>query len=285
MLVTGSADGTVRAWDVGEDFMPHADEWSRVKHNVTPKLRGNGALIGHCDTASDIATLENTVIESVRRDSDPTPKETDDRCAENGHIPGDTTKGRLTTIARSLRPELLRQAGVRSVWRTARVTAMLDRTRLSLNPAPAVGSTRTGPKTPGQQPLIEVRRKGYSRHTFGLSRHILVDLLFGRACRRCRVVCHFPEERSVHRYTLVYMSIIGRFCVLDFNCRSGSRDAASSTRRLPHDLRLPVTTAKCSMMLKRIAYVLRTRCISTFTVAMISRRTDLFGNDRRFVRP
>ena len=34
MLATGSVDSTVRVWDVGEEILPHADEWTRVKREL-----------------------------------------------------------------------------------------------------------------------------------------------------------------------------------------------------------------------------------------------------------
>eukprot|EP00903_Cladosiphon_okamuranus_P006300 g6178.t1 len=58
---------------------------------------------------------------------------------------------------RALKPEILRQAGVRPAWRTGRVTAVLDRSACSLNhPAAAMGPTPgSGIKTK-MDPLIEV---------------------------------------------------------------------------------------------------------------------------------
>ena len=59
---------------------------------------------------------------------------------------------------RSLRPEILRQAGARATWRTGCVTAVLKQAGRSLN-HPAAGKTVAGvlAKKPENKPLIEVQ--------------------------------------------------------------------------------------------------------------------------------
>ena len=157
MLVTGSADSTARVWDVGEDFVPHADEWTMIKHSVINHSGGDATQCDRYDGAANISALEKAVITSGRGESTLSPVEAEYRPAVNKSTAEEASNGQLLNVIRSLRPELLRQARARLMWRIARVTAVLDRTRLGLKLAPAPGAIRTG--SLGHHPLIEVRKK------------------------------------------------------------------------------------------------------------------------------
>lgn len=130
--------------------MPHADEWTRVKRQLL--FPGSSSHIkkeresdqggshrqpqDHYSAAADIATLENTLVH--RQDDGvavPSVSKTHpDKTASAERFP-ETPAERIVasqenarSALRSLRPEILRQAGARPTWRIGRVTAVLDRT-------------------------------------------------------------------------------------------------------------------------------------------------------------
>lgn len=176
MLVTGSADASVRVWDVGEELFPHADRWASLKTRCILRLE-NGGLDGCCDvpealaTADDIATLEATMV-GVRsddcRDRDTIPLASVGARATSGNsarissgLPsksaptkqadegGRETWKRAQSALAVIRAEVFRQAGALPGWRLGRVTAVVD---LSRETTATLKST-----TNDQRPLIEVR--------------------------------------------------------------------------------------------------------------------------------
>lgn len=156
MLATGSADTTVRVWDVGEEFLPHANEWTRAKSRLLyhpPESKPSGGKVA---ATSGISALEKTVI-GESRDEKPHVEEGGRQGSAVAQQLGSGSHDKTRAVVRSIRPDLLRQAGARAVWRTGRVTALLDRTRLGLKLPPATGVIATGVKKSRDQPLIEVR--------------------------------------------------------------------------------------------------------------------------------
>lgn len=200
MLATGSADTTVRVWDVAEEVLPHADEWARVKKECF--LGGSNERIleqkaalekafrpnqGSSSVSADIVALENALmVGQDDEDDDPNDRnhysstspgtKNSVAASATGRIPQQTASATRSSAAatavtvskenarctlRSLRPEILRQAGARPVWRTGRVTAVLDRSVCPLNHASAaMGSTPLRGKKSKSDPLIEVRVVG-----------------------------------------------------------------------------------------------------------------------------
>ncbi|CAM9744831.1 unnamed protein product [Scytosiphon promiscuus] len=175
MLATGSADTTVRVWDVGMRVVPHADEWTRVKkHFSFPS--GNVSKVeeqaGHNNShhqrqdrpsvAPDIASLEDTLVH--RKDdgkiSPAVSKKAPDQMASAEHAsesPAEemvASKENARSALRSLRPEILRQAKACPTWRAGRVTAVLDLT----GTAGVLDHQRgaTSGKISTAEPLIEV---------------------------------------------------------------------------------------------------------------------------------
>lgn len=165
MLATGSADTTVRVWDVGEDFMPHADEWARVKNRTlypkTPEVNATG---DDSKRTRDIIEIENTVVgdgvkhditagRSGKTDEGGKPEAGADFTAAASNA---VSTEKAHNALRAMRPELLRQAGACAVWRTGRITAVLDRAGCSSRrrfPPGASGAK----KNAQQQPIVEVR--------------------------------------------------------------------------------------------------------------------------------
>jgi len=164
MLATGSADATVRVWDVGEEVVPHADEWTRIKRGC---LRGssNDGLeneIGRENAPDenspfvppDIVALENAIVHG-QEEGDNNSNNTSS--AKNVTAMAAASQERARRALRSLRPEILRQAGVRPSWRTGRLTAVLDRLGMTdaLNHRTVATSSRA--EIARTDPLIEVR--------------------------------------------------------------------------------------------------------------------------------
>lgn len=166
MLATGSADTTVRVWDVGEDLMPHADEWTRIKNRALyPASTEVDATGDDPKRTTGITDLENTVVGDEAehdtiagrggKNSEGKPPEAGEYLAAAVPDPAASTE-KVHTALHAMRPELLRQAGACAVWRTGRVTAVLDRAGCS-------GRRRFPPGAPDvtkrgqQQPMVEVR--------------------------------------------------------------------------------------------------------------------------------
>lgn len=175
VLATGSADATVRVWDVGERVVPHADEWTRLKRQFllpsgnSNKLERPGVQDGnshqHQDrpsAAPDIASLENALVHR-KDDGDAklsVPREQNDQFASAEHATNTpmeevvASKEKARSALRSLRPEILRQADVRPTWRVGRVTAVIDLTG-TVNPLTRHHRWATTAKK--SEPLIEVK--------------------------------------------------------------------------------------------------------------------------------
>lgn len=201
MLATGSADTTVRVWDVGEEILPHADEWTRVKREFflgssnerrpEQKAAQDKAIIhphqGFSSVSPDVVALENALVLGQDDEGDDRNNRNHDsgrnkspgasgngaasaaQREENHGAPAEKTPAVAAMVAaskenarcalRSLRPEILRQAGARPGWRTGRVTAVLDRSACSLNhPAGAMGPALGRGQKAKPDPLIEVQR-------------------------------------------------------------------------------------------------------------------------------
>lgn len=175
MLASGSADTTVRVWDVGQRLLPHADEWTRVKRRLLcseqSEAQGGG---GNTDDTKfyNIPTLENNLVSHYngynnnaltrsKENGEPAMAETvTHKKSGQPEVPEKTDTAAFTenirSAVRSLRPEILRQAGARAVWRTGRVTAVLEQVGRSAN-HPTGGAAIALAQTPGNIPLIEVR--------------------------------------------------------------------------------------------------------------------------------
>lgn len=199
MLATGSADTTVRVWDVGEEILPHADEWARVKRECflgsSNERRPEQTVAQEKDIpqnqdfssdAPDVAALENVLVLGQDDEDDGrnnrnydsssnSPATSNSGVAFAGRRESNQAASAAKTSAvaamvaaskenarcalRSLRPEIIRQAGVRPAWRTGRVTAVLDRSACSLkHPAAAMGTTPGRGKKAKPDPLIEVQQ-------------------------------------------------------------------------------------------------------------------------------
>lgn len=159
MLATGSADSTVRVWDVGEEFMPCADEWTRVKNRSLFNQPQASRDSGRCDAELfDITILENAVVGPDREGNDTSTEGTRQADAAE-HTGAAVARENARRAVHALRPEVLRQSGARAAWRTGRVTAVLDQEGMSLN-HPTAGETKRK-KDFGRSPLIEVRGGGY----------------------------------------------------------------------------------------------------------------------------
>lgn len=164
VLATGSADGTVRVWDIGVELMPHVDEWVRFKWHVL-RDRCPTALEGCCNVYDDkelatIAALENTVIgiegdHRVRTPAAPLEKEASVPSANRGKSAALQFE-RVRRAVRVLRPELIRQSGALPSWRIGHVTAVLGEGAPMATRATtwAAASTRNTER----HSLIEVRR-------------------------------------------------------------------------------------------------------------------------------
>lgn len=209
MLATGSADTTVRVWDVGEEVLPHADEWTRVKRECfLGSSSGSSSNQGmskqkateatairqkqlFSSVSPDIVALENTLVlgqgdagddrnsrshgssddtglgassngvaasSARRRPNQAAPATDASVVAATAAAAAAASKENARGALRSLRPEILRQAGVHPEWRTGRVTAVLDRSVCSLDrPAAAMGPTPGRGKKAKPDPLVEVR--------------------------------------------------------------------------------------------------------------------------------
>ena len=169
MLATGSADTTVRVWDVGQQLLPHSEAWTRAKrrsrYNQQSESKGGG------DGATEfcnISMLENVLVGHDNEDdtNDSTQAQKKDRqhaAAEKSGTVVSTENVR--SAVRSLRPEIMRQAGARATWRTGRVTAVLEQEGRSLN-HPTRAATVALAKKPGNNPLIEVQDVRYYANRF-----------------------------------------------------------------------------------------------------------------------
>lgn len=165
MLVTGSADTTVRVWDVGQHLLPHADAWACAKRRLLytnqKNCRAHGGSDGATELCNDTSTLENVLI---GRD---TGGDTNDSTAAQKKADQNSVAEKTDTVVsmegarnavRSLRPEILRQAGARATWRTGRVTAVLEQAGRPLtNPTGGTAGVAVLAKKPGNNPLIEVQ--------------------------------------------------------------------------------------------------------------------------------
>lgn len=166
MLATGSADTTVRVWDVGEDLMPHADEWARLKNRALyPASAEVDANEGDPKHTTGITELENTVVgdgaehntssERGRKNSGRKQPEAGEDLAAAVPDPAASTE-KAHNALRAMRSEFFRQAGACGVWRTGRVTAVLDRAGCNGRwrfPPGTSGATKRGQ----QQLMVEVR--------------------------------------------------------------------------------------------------------------------------------
>eukprot|EP00752_Nemacystus_decipiens_P008770 g7826.t1 len=192
MLATGSADATVRVWDVGEEILPHADEWTRVKREcflgssnergLEQNITQEKAFRPYQDQSSvseEITALENALVLGQDVEDDDRSNSRSNQGAHSDGVAsgpqresnGTTLPPRSSAVAateaaskekarcalRSLRQEIFRQAGVHPAWRTGRVTAVLDRSTCSLNhPVAATGSAPGRGQRAKPDPLIEV---------------------------------------------------------------------------------------------------------------------------------
>ncbi len=169
----------MRVWDVGEEIVPHADEWTWVKWGC---LRG-GSDDGLKDetgrettldedypsASSDIVALENAIVRgqeandrsnTTHNNSNNNNNNNNTSSAKNTSAMAAASQERARRALRALRPEILRQAGVCPAWRTGRVTAVLDRSGTAdpLNHrAVAMGPAPRRAKNATADPLIEVR--------------------------------------------------------------------------------------------------------------------------------
>lgn len=173
MLATGSADTTVRVWDIGVEIVPHADEWTRFKRKCLLPIDSSDRLEkqaqqvdssrqnqGYPSVSSDISALENAL---VRGQDEGGSSKSNNSGTDNTMSAALVSKDNARRALRSLRPEVLRQAGARAVWRTGWVTAVLDHhagRAGSLNRQTATGGATTAggsTKNARTDPLIEVR--------------------------------------------------------------------------------------------------------------------------------
>lgn len=183
-------------WDIGEEILPHADEWTRVKRECFFGSSSNGRSLeqkavqdqaisqdqGVSSVSPSVVALENALVlrhgdedndhDNRNHDSSNSPNTNNGaasaaRREPNKAAPAIKTSTVSATVAASeenarcairlLRPEILRQAGVRPAWRTGRVTAVLDRSACSLDHTAAViGPTPGRGKNTKSDPLIEV---------------------------------------------------------------------------------------------------------------------------------
>lgn len=154
----------MRVWDVGQQLLPHADAWARAKSRFLCDQKASRAH-GGGDVATDFcdtSTLENVLIGCDNGDD--TNDSVRARKKDSQKSAGAKTDTTVVSMenarnaVRSLRPEILRQAGARAMWRTGRVTAVLEQTGRSLN-NPTAGKTVAVvlAKKPGIKPLIEVQ--------------------------------------------------------------------------------------------------------------------------------
>ncbi|CBJ33221.1 calmodulin-like myosin-light chain [Ectocarpus siliculosus] len=172
MLATGSADTTVRVWDIGAEIVPHADEWARFKReclfpiNSSDRLEKQAQHVdsscqnqGYPSVSSDISALENAL---VRGQDEGGSSKNNNSGTDNTMSAAPVSKDNARRALRSLRPEVLRQAGARAVWRTGWVTAVLDHhagRAGSLNRQTVTGGATTAggsAKNARTDPLIEV---------------------------------------------------------------------------------------------------------------------------------
>ncbi|CAM9542999.1 unnamed protein product, partial [Ectocarpus sp. 12 AP-2014] len=172
MLATGSADTTVRVWDIGVEIVQHADEWTRFKRECllpsdsrdrlekqAQRVHSSRQNQGYPSVSSDISALENAL---VRGQDEGGSSKSNNSGTENTMSAALVSKDNARRALRSLRPEVLRQAGARAVWRTGWVTAVLDHhagRAGSLNRQTATGGATTAggsAKNARTDPLIEV---------------------------------------------------------------------------------------------------------------------------------
>lgn len=173
MLATGSADTTVRVWDIGVEIVPHADQWTRFKRECllpsdsSDQLKNQAEQVdssrqnqGYPSVSSDIRALENALVRG--QDEDGSSKK--NNSGTDNTVPAAlVSKDNARRALRSLRPEVLRQAGARAVWRIGCVTAVLNHQAgrtgsLNRQTAMAGGTTAGGSaKKVRTDPLIEVR--------------------------------------------------------------------------------------------------------------------------------
>lgn len=173
MLATGSADTTVRMWDVGQQLLPHAHEWRRTKRRLLSSQQNEAQGAGDDNVDSElrnISTLENALVRHDNgENNNPTARHDDgDNINSQARKKSSQPAGaeNIDTVVfsenvrravRSLRPEIIRQAGARAVWRTGRVTAVLEQTGRPANHPAGVNPTIALAQKPGNVPLIEVR--------------------------------------------------------------------------------------------------------------------------------
>lgn len=146
--------------------MPHADEWARIKNRAlypaSVEVDATGDDPKH---TTGITDLENTVIGDEAehdtiagrggKNSERKPPEAGEDMEAAVPDPAASTE-KAHNALRAMRPELLRQAGACAVWRTGRVTAVLDSAGCSSRwrfPSGASDVTKRGQ----QQPMVEVR--------------------------------------------------------------------------------------------------------------------------------
>lgn len=174
MLATGSADGAVRVWDVGQEIMPHAEQWTRVKTRLLYCLPGTAAGRNHGDVDSpSITALENDVIGEENSSNNIAAPGQKPLTAVATDVGAAATMENVRRTLRLLRPELFRQVGARTVWRTGCVTALVDRGGTTHN-LPAAATTAVGAKKSAYQPLIEVRNVvTYRGHNYRICRQWL----------------------------------------------------------------------------------------------------------------
>lgn len=133
--------------------MPHADEWIRFKVSIlfySPEMIQEG---GHGSSKSpDITELEHDVVGHGSHKKGATAV---------SEVMGTTMRrGNARSAVRSLRPEVLRQAGARTRWCTGRITAVLDRAEM-VPKLPGAEAITASVKKSGHHLLIEVRYGNY----------------------------------------------------------------------------------------------------------------------------
>lgn len=185
----------MRVWDIGEEVVPHADEWARVKtrclfvsrsssNGSSDRLEKKAAAQdgspcqnqGAPSMSPDVTALENALIRGHDDGEDDDSNNngnnsTTDNNGKSYHTAASAAaavsensaaaaKESARCALRSLRPEILRQAGARPAWRTGRVTAVLDRSETAgprCHPAAAMGTTSGRTNKSRTDLLIEVR--------------------------------------------------------------------------------------------------------------------------------
>lgn len=171
MLLTGSKDTTARVWDVGEEFLPHADEWANIKSQSVLK---SDTDVGDLISAQKTAPADNSALKTTVVGANTTGEKKSSNAATSSIVARTGEKDRQASVwkdrgmakkeegsmqeracraAVKFRSELLRQAGARPQWRTGCITSIMDPT--GVGPQPRV-LTEAG-KNSEQDHIIEVR--------------------------------------------------------------------------------------------------------------------------------